>query len=82
MVLLVGWALLIVICGIGDTIDSREVHPRHYQEVLEMDNEDTAELIHECMIDGKITVAELNAIRKRFNNTSGPQAELERRYGE
>jgi hypothetical protein len=82
LVLLVGWALLIAVFGASDAIDSREVHPRHYQEVLDMGNEDTAELIRECMEDGKLTVAELNAIRKRFNETSGPQAELEKRYGE
>ena len=80
LVLLVVWLVLTVVQGAGDAIDSREVRPKCYQEVLDMDNEDTAELIQECMSDGKITVAELNAIRKRFN--SGPQAELERRHGE
>lgn len=75
-------AALLVVRNAGNAIDSREVHSRHYQEVLDMSNASTAELIQRCMSDGKITVAELSVIRKRFNETNGPQAELERRYGE
>ena len=82
MFALIGWAILIVVGGASDAIDSREVRPKCYQEVLDMDNEHTNELIRRCMDDKVITVAELNAIRKRFNETSGPQAELEERFGE
>ena len=82
LLLLVGWLVLTIGQGAGDVIDSREVNPKFYQEVLDMGNEHTADLIRECMEDGKLTVAELNAVRKLFNKTSGPQAELERQYGE
>lgn len=74
-------AALFIVHNVRNAIDSREVRPKCYQEVLEMSNESTAELIQRCMSDGKITVTELNVIRKRFNSTSGPQAELEKRYG-
>ena len=80
--LLIGWAALIAASATEEAVDSREANPKSYQEVLDMDNEHTANLIQACMKDGKLSVSELNAIRKLFNETSGPQAELERRYGE
>ncbi len=66
---------------VGTAVNDKEISPGHYQEVLDMDNEYTNELISRSMEDKVITFAELNAVRKRFNRTSGPQAELERHNG-
>jgi len=77
-ILVIGVFALLCVQG----IDDREIHPSHYKEVLELENDRTASLLRGFMEDGKITVSELNALRKKHTDTSGARAQLRERYGE